>query len=205
MWALITVVMMVFLYITIGRAGHNDEDRVAAADPVFTALPIIMPSPTPTNAVIIHEVAEGESLGSIAVQYGVDRTAIANANQISTNAILQLGQKLVIPNPAAALTPIAPSETPEVTASPADDAAGAQLVEALGTATPTVIAVGGATIHTVAQGDTLRSIATLYGVSADDVATANGISVDDVLSIGQELAIPAKCRRPPRRRPPQSR
>ena len=184
--------MMVFLYITLGRVSQTSDERVAAADPVFTQLPIIMPSPTPTNAVIIHEVVEGESLGSIAVQYGVDRAAIANANQISTNAILQLGQKLIIPNPAAALTPVAPSETPEVTASPMEDAAGAQLAEALGTATPTVIAVGGATIHTVAQGDTLQNIASLYGVAVDDIATANGISIDDVLSIGQELAIPGE-------------
>jgi ribosomal protein L32 len=90
-WAAAAVALLLLLYMTVGRAGRGQGTDAASADPIFTSLPIIMPSPSPTNPVVIHEVAEGESLGSIAVQYGVDRAAIANANQISTNAMLQLG------------------------------------------------------------------------------------------------------------------
>ena len=44
-----------------------------------------------------HQVASGESLGSIAKEYGVTTTAIASANRLGKAAALKPGQQLVIP------------------------------------------------------------------------------------------------------------
>ncbi len=44
-----------------------------------------------------HRVAEGDTLSSIARQYHVTTVAIADANGLDPNAILPLGQKLIIP------------------------------------------------------------------------------------------------------------
>jgi LysM repeat protein len=54
------------------------------------------PSPTPT----IYTVQQGDTLTSIGQRFGVPWQAIAAANGLPENAILQLGQQLVIPLPA---------------------------------------------------------------------------------------------------------
>jgi LysM repeat protein len=54
--------------------------------------------------------------------------------------------------------------------------------------TPRTPAPKGSIIHTVAQKETLFSIARLYGVTTDDVKKWNGLT-DNSLSIGQQLSI----------------
>ncbi len=46
---------------------------------------------------IIHIVAAGESLGSIAAQYGVSADAIIDANRITNPDLLRVGDRLIIP------------------------------------------------------------------------------------------------------------
>src|SRR5919199_2761508 len=45
-------------------------------------------------------------------------------------------------------------------------------------------------VHTVEPGETLRSIAELYGVSSTTVLAANAIEDPDLLHLGQQLVIP---------------
>lgn len=45
-------------------------------------------------------------------------------------------------------------------------------------------------VHVVQAGDTLSSLATIYGVPMDDIMTANGMSNADIISVGQQLLIP---------------
>jgi LysM repeat protein len=54
------------------------------------------PSPTPT----IYTVQQGDTLTSIGQRFGVPWQAIAAANGLPENTLLQLGQQLVIPVPA---------------------------------------------------------------------------------------------------------
>ncbi len=56
--------------------------------------------------------------------------------------------------------------------------------------TPSATLTPGPVIHSVAPGQTLSSIADLYGTTAAAIAQANGIAVDAVLSLGQRLIIP---------------
>jgi LysM repeat protein len=45
-------------------------------------------------------------------------------------------------------------------------------------------------VYTVKEGDTLSSIAQIYGVSVQDIVAANSLANPDMLNIGQELVIP---------------
>jgi len=77
--------------------------------PTFTATPTSAPSanpvpPTSTPMIVeplVHVVAKGDNLGAIARKYGVEAESIARANKIGVDAILTIGQKLVIPGTTA--------------------------------------------------------------------------------------------------------
>ena len=60
-------------------------------------IPGITATPVPTTEVRKHVVTAGDTLSSIAVQYGVTVQAIMQANQISDPNLINAGQELVIP------------------------------------------------------------------------------------------------------------
>jgi LysM repeat protein len=61
------------------------------------AIPGVTATPAPTAEVRKHTVLAGETLGSIAVQYGVTVQALLQANQLANPDLLRVGQELVIP------------------------------------------------------------------------------------------------------------
>lgn len=126
-----------------------------------------------------YTVKSGDSLWTIANKNKVGRQELATANNLKVTAILQPGQKLIIPgkNPTAgsgpvATTPVAPAMTPAVAPAAADTSKPAALH------------------HKVATGDTLGSIALKYGVRERDLALANNIADPRKLQLGKELVIP---------------
>ncbi len=78
--------------------------------PAATATPTITPTP------IIHVVQRGETLLSIAFDYGVSVQTLQAANDIENPQLLQVGQRLIIPTgeEAAGTTPglLLPTPTP---------------------------------------------------------------------------------------------
>ena len=74
-------------------------------------------APEQPRADIIHTVEQGEYLGLIARQYGIDAGLIAEANDLTEDTVLRIGQELVIPS-----IPVTPSPTftptPTFTATP---------------------------------------------------------------------------------------
>lgn len=56
------------------------------------------PAPTPATNTTIHVVQRGETLFSIAQQYGTSVEAVATANGITDTRFLSIGQRLLIPN-----------------------------------------------------------------------------------------------------------
>jgi len=80
----------------------------ATAQP--TAAESAEPEETPL-ADVIHTVERGDTLSALAVRYDVSVADIAQANDISTNAVLSIGQELVIPS-----IPVTPTVTPTPTA-----------------------------------------------------------------------------------------
>jgi LysM repeat protein len=56
--------------------------------------------------------------------------------------------------------------------------------------TPSPTLASGPLRHTVKAGDTVLSIAAVYGATAKDIISANGLSADGFLRVGQQLLIP---------------
>jgi len=165
-----------------------------------TASPTLaLPSATPR----IHVVVSGDYIEKLAVLYDVDQDAIAAANGITLETILQLGQELIIPveGQSVPTTPV-PTSTSTATstavqqADSGDPAGGALSTVAAPTAslsptpTPTSVPAGRPATHTVAEGENLSYLAMKYDVSMQEIAEANEIAVSAILSIGQELVIP---------------
>lgn len=110
-----------------------------------------------------HTVQPGETLYSIATQYGVTVDALRSANQIQDNRVLA-GQSLTIPTSGGALQAEAAS-TP-------DAAEG---------------------IHTVQPGETLYRISLQYGVSVSRLADVNNLLNPSAIYGGQQLRIPGSA------------
>jgi murein DD-endopeptidase MepM/ murein hydrolase activator NlpD len=65
--------------------------------------------PASTSVARTHVVARGDTLGGIAVRYGVSVAALVTANRLASDrVVLRLGQRLVVPAPASP-RPSAPS------------------------------------------------------------------------------------------------
>ncbi len=139
---------------------------------------------------IEHVVQSGDSLYTVALVYGSDIDAIAEATGIDRETILYPGDVLVvpIPVPVAEGTPeplviATPTPTPEPTLEP--------------TTEPTVEPVATEevrdeeTTYTIQRGDTLIAIARSYGLNEFELAAYNGFTVMDVIRVGQVIRIPA--------------
>ena len=115
-------------------AAFGLTEAIAMPTPTLTstATPDWTPTALPTVLVTaIHTVSKGDTLGSIAVRYGVDSAEIASANNISLNSVLQIDQQLVIPLGFVTATPL-----PTTTATPLPSATPTSLVTPRPTSTP---------------------------------------------------------------------
>jgi len=119
-----------------------------------------------------YTVKGGDSLWTIANKNRLTVPELAAANNLKTDVVIRLGQKLIIPGkgPSPSLSP-APAPASEATA----------------TATKTN---GSAMKHTVRSGETLGAIAQRYGVKQRELAIANNITDPLKLPAGKELVIP---------------
>jgi murein DD-endopeptidase MepM/ murein hydrolase activator NlpD len=115
-------------------------------------------------------VAPGDTIGAIARRYRVSSSAIVQANQLTAAASIQAGQRLVIPRHHAGTRSPAAASSTSAAASRGRNAPGG--------------------VHVVAPGETLSSVAHLYGHSRSAIAKANNITRDTKLRIGQQLTIP---------------
>jgi LysM repeat protein len=171
----------------------------ATSTATATAAPTVAPTTTPTSTPepVVHTVASGDTLGALAVRYGVVSEEIARVNDISLDQTLRIGDALIIPDTTLSPTPTTPVAAGDNLALAADtasaataaaDATPAPSPEA--TATPAPAATPEPVVHTVARGDTLGGLAVKYDVSSAEIASANNMSLNRVLRIGDTLLIP---------------
>lgn len=125
---------------------------------IFLCIPPAAQAAPPQDPVV-HTVRHGETLSSIAAQYGTTVDALMAANNLTNPNLLVVGQRLTIP--------------------PATQQSGPALP-----ASETVPA-----IHRVQPGETLSSIARSYGITAQDLARWNQISDVNHIETGQELRL----------------
>lgn len=121
-------------------------------------------------------VARGDSLWTIAHKNKISIAELREANHLKAGAVLQVGQKLIVPTkPMSAAIQGSSAQAPVDLAAPRSQKAAA---------------IHGSVKHVVKAGETLGSIARKYGVKAGDIAVANNISNPAMIRVGRELVIP---------------
>ena len=83
--------------------------------------PVALPTPVekpPEKPIPTHTVKRGETMVSIALQYGLDYRELAAWNSITNINVLGVGQVLVLAAPAGSAPLVAPVTTPLATAGP---------------------------------------------------------------------------------------
>jgi murein DD-endopeptidase MepM/ murein hydrolase activator NlpD len=124
-------------------------------------------------------VGPGETLDSIARQHGVPVSAVMEANHITSPAMVRPGDHLVIPRRRS--TAAMPPETRMASSVPAMPAP-------VGPPRSALVAPAGS--HVVAPGETLNSIARMYGKSVMVLAKANNIPPYTMVKVGDRIIIP---------------
>ncbi len=114
-------------------------------------------------------IRDGQSLWSLAAQYGTTVDAIAAANGLSNARTIRTGTSVVIPGATAARP--TPKKMVARTSKP-------------GTKTVVVRIYNGQTVWDVAQA---------YGVSVEEIVAANGLSSPDFVRAGQRLVVPVQA------------
>lgn len=150
-----------------------EEEPTATLPP-----PTQPPEPQPADASPAepqtYTVQEGDTLRSIAQQYGIETQLLLQANNMTVEEAAEIrpGQELTIPAPGSG-EPAAPAE-PEPEPAPPEEAAPQPQV------------------YVVESGDTLRGIAEQFGVEVDDLLRVNDMTPEDGDAIypGQELVVP---------------
>jgi len=121
-------------------------------------------------------VAQGETIEQISRRHHVPSAAIRQANHMGPSALIQPGQRLVIPRMASA---------PQISA-PETRVAG-----------PAIAAVpAAANGHVVVPGETIYSLARHYHLTPMAIAKANNMTLAQQLRIGQRVVIPGGAANP---------
>lgn len=102
--------------------GTSTSGQPAATVPVVK--PVVTATPG-SDGSIIHEVQPGQALWSIAIAYGVKIDDLIALNQLGSNPVIYIGQKLIVRqaptptvSPTVTQTPRPPTRTPTPTATP---------------------------------------------------------------------------------------
>ncbi len=171
-----------------GGSAEEDEAPDLASVPTATLpnpLPdiILVEGAEPQVAGTSYTIVAGDTLASIAAQFGTTVDEIAQANSITDPTQLEVGQVLVIPGGVAS-----EEEVLAATAQPPPTSAPGATAEPARTPQPS----DGQT-YTVQSGDNSSDIADSFGVTLEELAAANNTTIDGLrsLQVGDVLVIPA--------------
>ncbi len=147
-----------------------------------------------------HKIVKGETLYAIAKKYHVSIGALEKANGLTGESKLKLGQVLTIPSGGTVAKPATDVKAPAAKA-PADvkNTEKSKAAPATKTApvskpepTPQSTAAKPGTPHIVKKGESLYSLARVYGVTVKNLREANSMAEGDAVKIGQHLVIPSR-------------
>ena len=142
-------------------ATISAAEPTGVVTPEQTEIPVASPAPAePRNT--IYTVKQGDTLASIAGQFGVDLASLTAVNPLVTPEFLSVGDLLTIPGQRSGLASVTPSS-----------GEAQSVIE-----------------YQVASGDTLAAIATRFGSSVYAIVRENNLSSPDEIRAGQTLRIP---------------
>ncbi|MDE6532809.1 MAG: transglycosylase SLT domain-containing protein [Muribaculaceae bacterium] len=145
------------------------------------------------KSVIVHKVAAGESLASIAEKYGVSPADIKKGNNLRRNAV-RVGQQLRISTAMpgeATLADARNTNTAHAKTQTTSKKATTANNSSQKSATTKKAKASGPVTHKIRNGESLSTISKKYGVSVEAIKKANGMT-NDKLRAGKSLTIPAK-------------
>jgi LysM repeat protein len=136
---------------------------------------------------VVYTVQPGDTVQRLAIVYGSTIEAIIAANDLNDNALIYVGQGLVIPVRIPSPGEAAPTQTPIViivTATPGP------------TATEASAETEGGTVYIVQPGDTLFDIAYRFRTTVAAISQLNGIVNPNQILVGQRLVLPVPSTTP---------
>jgi murein DD-endopeptidase MepM/ murein hydrolase activator NlpD len=168
--------------------GSSTASGYAATPAAFTTSASLRERGWTVEGAPVVEVGPGDTAASLSQGFGVPVSVIVEANGLTSPTDVRPGQRLVMPTYVyrdnATVPPVTVVSVPTTPAEPA-------LATPPTTLNAQATALGGPEkSHTVAAGDTLYSIARMYGVSPGEVARVNGIGADGTVKLGTTLRIP---------------
>jgi len=128
-------------------------------------------------------VGQGETLDMLSRKYAVPADAILQANKLTSGVAIHAGQHLVIPRRRSSAAATPPRDESARLAARADPPSSTEK-------RPARSAGGDSTVHVVAPGETLNSIARHYGKPVMVLARASNIPPDTMVRVGQRIVIP---------------
>lgn len=137
------------------------------------AAPAAAAEPTASTT---HRVVSGDTVWAISRAYDTTVKAIIETNNLGPNAVIRIGQTLIIPGAnqnSTAGTSISTNSSSTVATQHNLD-----------------LFANGASTYTVVSGDTLSSIAKRFNTTVSSLSQTNSISNPNVIRVGQRLSIP---------------
>ncbi|WP_227429219.1 muramidase family protein [Psychrobacter sp. I-STPA6b] len=133
-------------------------------------------------------VKPGDSLTRVAQKYNIEVSQLAQMNNIPSNSLLNIGQRLTVPQ----LSTTNMSNSRTTTASTKTKSSSRSEQNTNSNITPKVNTPreSSGQKYKVAYGDNLSKIARQYGISTQQLAQANNMRINDTLYFGQWLTIP---------------
>lgn len=163
-------------------------------------------APAPATGAKTYIVRAGDTMTRIASSLGVAIPDLERVNSLGSNAVLQVGQVLKVPEKLVtqAASSVAsgagkvaesagklPSTVAAVVTGRQNEAATAAPVATDAASAP--VASGATTDYTVVKGDNPWKIAKKFKISQEELMKANGITDPKKIQIGQVLKIPASA------------
>jgi murein DD-endopeptidase MepM/ murein hydrolase activator NlpD len=128
-------------------------------------------------------VEPGDNLEAIAHRHGVPVSAIMQANNLNSPAMVHPGMHIVIPRYHAT-----PGANSNLAAEPRYTSSVASVAAPVGP--PRTALSAPSSVHVVAQGETLNSIARMYNKPVMVLAKANNIPPTTLVRVGDRIVIP---------------
>lgn len=164
-----------------------------------------LPAPEKKSSGSTYTVVSGDSLGAIAKAHGIPTATLQKANGMTNPNSLRVGQKLTIPAGASGSKKITskPADTKAAVKpkSPAPDAGTGVAYEpkpptSLAPVTPpppaqpSVAPNRGVVAYRMEKGDTIDSVAQMFGTSGSEVRRLNKMSATAPINEGDEILVP---------------